>query len=151
MALPVASGRSGVTAGAVGSAPSLFQSLRRAWPAYVVLGCTLLLTFGAWRYALRTVRADEQGQGVERRLRCPEQADGRGDRPGLERRLVRPDLRVEVTALEHGARRGRVSRLIRVPRRLEEGGQTEHEEQRHPPGEGARPAEGGHRPHIITG
>jgi PAS domain S-box-containing protein len=60
MALPVASGRSGVTAGAVGSAPSLLQSLRRAWPAYVVLGCTLLLTFGAWRYALGTVRADEQ-------------------------------------------------------------------------------------------
>jgi CHASE1-domain containing sensor protein len=60
MALPVASGRSGVTAGAVGSPPSLLESLRRAWPAYVVLGCTLLLTFGAWRYALRTVRADEQ-------------------------------------------------------------------------------------------
>jgi hypothetical protein len=25
--------------------------VRRAWPAYVVLACTLLLTFGAWRYA----------------------------------------------------------------------------------------------------
>ena len=60
MALPVASGRSGVTTGAVGSTPSLLESLRRAWPAYVVLGCTLLLTFGAWRYALHTVRADEQ-------------------------------------------------------------------------------------------
>jgi CHASE1-domain containing sensor protein len=60
MALPVASGRSAVTAGAVGPRPSVLDSLRRAWPAYVVLGCTLLLTFGAWRYALRTVRADEQ-------------------------------------------------------------------------------------------
>ena len=60
MTLPVASGRLGVTAGAVGSPLSLLESLRRAWPAYVVLGCTLLLTFGAWRYALRTVRADEQ-------------------------------------------------------------------------------------------
>jgi PAS domain S-box-containing protein len=60
MAPQVASGRSGVTAGAAGSPPSLLESLRRAWPAYVVLGCTLLLTFGAWRYALRTVRADEQ-------------------------------------------------------------------------------------------
>jgi hypothetical protein len=60
MAPRVASGCSGVTAGAVGSPPSLLESLGRAWPAYVVLGCTLLLTFGAWRYALRTVRADEQ-------------------------------------------------------------------------------------------
>jgi PAS domain S-box-containing protein len=60
MAPHVASGRSGVTAGAAGSPPSLLESLRRAWPAYVVLGCTLLLTFGAWRYALRSVQADEQ-------------------------------------------------------------------------------------------
>ena len=60
MALPVASGRSAVTASAVGPRPSLLDSLRRAWPAYVVLGCTLLLTFGAWRYARHTVRADEQ-------------------------------------------------------------------------------------------
>ena len=38
---------------------SILDSVRRAWPAFVVLACTLLLTFGAWRYAERTVRASE--------------------------------------------------------------------------------------------
>jgi len=56
-----ASSRSGAAVGAAGaSAPSRFDSLRRAWPAYVVLACTLLLTVAAWRYAERTVRANEQ-------------------------------------------------------------------------------------------
>jgi PAS domain S-box-containing protein len=39
---------------------SRLDALRRAWPAYVVLACTLLLTFAAWRYAERTVRAHEE-------------------------------------------------------------------------------------------
>jgi PAS domain S-box-containing protein len=57
----VGSSRSGVVVGAAGPpAPSPLDALRRAWPAYVVLACTLLLTFGAWRYAERTVRANEQ-------------------------------------------------------------------------------------------
>jgi PAS domain S-box-containing protein len=42
------------------SPSSALDSLRHAWPAFVVLACTLLLTFGAWRYARETVRADEQ-------------------------------------------------------------------------------------------
>ncbi|MGH7374800.1 MAG: CHASE domain-containing protein, partial [Candidatus Rokuibacteriota bacterium] len=55
------SSRSGASVGAAGPPPtSLLASLRRAWPAYVVLACTLLLSFGAWRYAERTVRAHEQ-------------------------------------------------------------------------------------------
>ena len=55
------SSRSGAVVGAAGPpAPSRLDALRRAWPAYVVLACTLLLTFGAWRYAERTVRANEQ-------------------------------------------------------------------------------------------
>ncbi|HXA94384.1 MAG TPA: CHASE domain-containing protein [Candidatus Dormibacteraeota bacterium] len=55
------SSRSRSSAGIAGPpSASLLGSLRRAWPAYVVLACTLLLTFGAWRYAQRTVRADEQ-------------------------------------------------------------------------------------------
>ncbi len=55
------SSRSGAAVGAADSPPaSLLASLRRAWPAYVVLACTLLLTFGAWRYAERTVRVNEQ-------------------------------------------------------------------------------------------
>jgi PAS domain S-box-containing protein len=36
------------------------DGFRRAWSAYVVLACTLLLTVGAWRYAERAVRANEQ-------------------------------------------------------------------------------------------
>jgi len=57
----VGSSRSGAVVGAAGPpAPSPLDALRRAWPAYVVLACTLLLTFGAWRYAERTVRANEQ-------------------------------------------------------------------------------------------
>jgi len=53
--------RSGAPAGVAGPPPpSLVDPLRRGWPAYVVLACTLLLTFGVWRYAQRTVRADEQ-------------------------------------------------------------------------------------------
>jgi len=56
-----ASSRSGTTVGTAGRpASSRLAALRRAWPAYVVLACTLLLTFGAWRYADRTVRASEQ-------------------------------------------------------------------------------------------
>src|SRR5258705_1584737 len=56
----VGSSRSGAVVGAAGPpAPSPLDALRRAWPAYVVLACTLLLTFGAWRYAERTVRANE--------------------------------------------------------------------------------------------
>ena len=55
------SSRSGAVVGAAGPPPtSLLVSLRAAWPAYVVLACTLLLTFGAWRYAERAVRAHEQ-------------------------------------------------------------------------------------------
>ncbi|MGH7315742.1 MAG: CHASE domain-containing protein, partial [Candidatus Rokuibacteriota bacterium] len=55
------SSRSRVTVGAAGSSSaSLLGSLGRAWPALVVLACTLLLAFGAWRYAERTVRANEQ-------------------------------------------------------------------------------------------
>jgi PAS domain S-box-containing protein len=34
--------------------------LRRAWPTAAVLACTLLLTFGAWRYAERAVQTSEQ-------------------------------------------------------------------------------------------
>src|SRR5258705_11856222 len=53
--------RSGAGVGAAGPPfPSALGALRRAWPASVVLACTLLLTFGAWRYAERTVRANEQ-------------------------------------------------------------------------------------------
>ncbi|MFI5326673.1 MAG: CHASE domain-containing protein [Candidatus Rokuibacteriota bacterium] len=53
--------RSGAAVGVAGPpAPSSLDALRRAWPAYVVLACTLLLTLGAWRYAERTVRASEQ-------------------------------------------------------------------------------------------
>ena len=47
-----------MTTGGPGS--SRLDSLRRAWPAYVVLACTLLLTVGAWRYAERTLRINEQ-------------------------------------------------------------------------------------------
>ena len=55
------SSRSGALVGAAGPlGPSRLDALRRAWPAYVVLACTLLLAFGAWRYAERTVRASEQ-------------------------------------------------------------------------------------------
>ncbi|MGH7300914.1 MAG: CHASE domain-containing protein, partial [Candidatus Rokuibacteriota bacterium] len=55
------SSRSGAIVGAAGSSSaSLLGSLGRAWPAGVVLACALLLTFGAWRYAERTVRAHEQ-------------------------------------------------------------------------------------------
>jgi PAS domain S-box-containing protein len=55
------SSRSGAPAGAAGlPSPSLADSLRRAWPAYVVLACTLLLSLGAWRYAQRTVQASER-------------------------------------------------------------------------------------------
>jgi PAS domain S-box-containing protein len=60
MTLQQAPGRAAGTARAVPSPPPFLESLRRAWPAYVVLACTLLLTVGAWRYALRTVRAGEQ-------------------------------------------------------------------------------------------
>jgi hypothetical protein len=61
MALEPAPGRSAGTARAVPPpSPSFLDFLRRAWPAFVVLACTLLLTLGAWRYALRTVRAGEQ-------------------------------------------------------------------------------------------
>ncbi len=57
----VGSSRSGAAVGAAGPpTPSSLDALRRAWPAYVVLACTLLLTFGAWRYAERTVRASEE-------------------------------------------------------------------------------------------
>ena len=57
----VGSSRSGAVVGAAGPpVPSALGALRRAWPASVVLACTLLLTFGAWRYAERTVRANEQ-------------------------------------------------------------------------------------------
>ena len=57
----VASSRSGAAVGIAGPpASSRLDALRRAWPAYAVLACTLLLTFGAWRYAERTVRANEQ-------------------------------------------------------------------------------------------
>jgi len=53
--------RSRATGGAAGPlVATRLAALRRAWPAYVVLACTLLLTFGAWRYAERTVRANEQ-------------------------------------------------------------------------------------------
>ncbi len=57
----VGTSRSGAAVGAAGP-PTLsrLDALRRAWPAYVVLACTLLLTLGAWRYAERTVRATEQ-------------------------------------------------------------------------------------------
>jgi PAS domain S-box-containing protein len=56
-----AASRSGANVGAAGPlSSSRLDALRRAWPAYVVLACTLLLTFGAWRYAERTVRANEQ-------------------------------------------------------------------------------------------
>jgi PAS domain S-box-containing protein len=55
------SSRSGAVVGAAGlPAASRLDALRRAWPAYVVLACTLLLTFAAWRYAERTVRVNEQ-------------------------------------------------------------------------------------------
>jgi len=57
----VGSSRYGAAVGAAGPpTPSSLDALRRVWPAYVVLACTLLLTFGAWRYAERTVRANEQ-------------------------------------------------------------------------------------------
>ena len=73
------SSRSGTTVGTAGPpVSSRLAALRRAWPAYVVLACTLLLTFGAWRYAERTVRANEQERfdrvvamsraGIDRRL-----------------------------------------------------------------------------------
>src|SRR5262249_62034834 len=62
MALEQAPGRSAGTARAVGSSSSLLESLRRAWPAYVVLACTLLLTVGARRHALRTVPPGEQAR-----------------------------------------------------------------------------------------
>jgi PAS domain S-box-containing protein len=59
--IQVGTSRSGAAVGAAGpSTPSRLDALRRAWPAYVVLACTLLLTLGAWRYAERTVRANEQ-------------------------------------------------------------------------------------------
>ena len=61
MALQQAPGRAAGTTRAVPSPPPFLESLRRAWPAYVVLACTLLLTVGAWRYALRTVRGMAQG------------------------------------------------------------------------------------------
>jgi PAS domain S-box-containing protein len=75
----IGSSRSVGWVGAAGSPPlSLLDSLRRAWPAHVVLACTLLLTFGAWRYAERTVRASEHDRfdrivassrtAIERRL-----------------------------------------------------------------------------------
>ncbi|MGH7384463.1 MAG: CHASE domain-containing protein, partial [Candidatus Rokuibacteriota bacterium] len=55
------SSRSAATVGAAGSpSASPLGSLSRGWPALVVLACTLLLTFAAWRYAERTVRANEQ-------------------------------------------------------------------------------------------
>ena len=55
------SSRSGTMVGAAGPpARSRLDALRRAWPAYVVLACTLLLAVGAWRYAEHTVRANEQ-------------------------------------------------------------------------------------------
>ncbi|HJR01332.1 MAG TPA: CHASE domain-containing protein [Methylomirabilota bacterium] len=57
----VGSGRSGAAVGAAGPpSSSRLAAVRRAWPAYVVLACTLLLTFAVWRYAERTVRASEQ-------------------------------------------------------------------------------------------
>ena len=53
--------RSGASVGTAGPPiASRLDALRRAWPAYVVLACTLLLTFAAWRYAERTVRAHEE-------------------------------------------------------------------------------------------
>ena len=53
--------RSGISPGVAASAPSsALDALRRAGPAFGVLACALLLTFGAWRYASETVRADEQ-------------------------------------------------------------------------------------------
>jgi PAS domain S-box-containing protein len=57
----VGTGRSGAAVGVAGPpTPSRLDALRRAWPAYVVLACTLLLTLGAWRYAERTVRVNEE-------------------------------------------------------------------------------------------
>ena len=56
-----ASSRSGSAVGAAGAPPSSrLDAVRRGWPAYVVLACTLLLTLGAWRYAEWTVQANEQ-------------------------------------------------------------------------------------------
>jgi PAS domain S-box-containing protein len=56
----VGSSRSGAAIGAADlPTPSRLAALRRAWPAYVVLACTLALTFAAWRYAERTVQANE--------------------------------------------------------------------------------------------
>ncbi|HKA60872.1 MAG TPA: CHASE domain-containing protein [Methylomirabilota bacterium] len=58
---PVPTGQSEVAAGSAGaSVSSVLDALRRAGPAIGVLACALLLTFGAWRYARETVRADEQ-------------------------------------------------------------------------------------------
>ena len=56
----VGTSRSGAAVGVAGPPTrSRLDALRRAWPAYAVLACTLLLTLGAWRYAERTVRASE--------------------------------------------------------------------------------------------
>jgi len=55
------SSRSGALVGAAGPlGASRLAAVRRAWPAYAVLACTLLLTVGAWRYAERTVRTNEE-------------------------------------------------------------------------------------------
>ncbi len=68
------SSRSGASVGAAGPPPaSLLASLRRAWAAYVVLACTLLLAFGVWRYAERTVRVSEQDR-FDRRVALSREA-----------------------------------------------------------------------------
>jgi len=54
------SGSKGAAGNAGASASSVLDALRQAGPAFGVLACALLLTFGAWRYARETVRADEQ-------------------------------------------------------------------------------------------
>jgi len=56
----VASSRSGASVGPSAPARSArLDALRRAWPAYAALACSLVLALGAWRYAERTVRAGE--------------------------------------------------------------------------------------------
>jgi PAS domain S-box-containing protein len=74
------SSRSGTIAGVAGlPPPSLLGAVRRGWAAYVVLACTLLLTFGAWRYAQRAVQAEEEERFDRDVALSREAIDGRLD------------------------------------------------------------------------
>jgi PAS domain S-box-containing protein len=55
-----AASRSGASVGPADAArPARLDALRRAWPAFAVLACALVLALGAWRYAEHTVRAGD--------------------------------------------------------------------------------------------